>query len=781
MSTHANILLRRFCKLVNMLPISMLIISISSLTAFGHPVLPGQKVFPFELKDIRLSSGMFRHAMEKDAEWLLSLEPDRFLFGFREQAGLEQKAPQYGGWETSGASGHTFGHYLSACAMMYSNTGDTRFTDRLDYIMHELALCQEAIGTGFIAGFPRAVELFEEIERGYIYSQGFDLNGGWVPMYTIHKLFAGLIDVYRLTGNPKSYEVLTNLAGWFRNVFDNLSDEQIQSILIAEHGGINESMADLYAITGDTGYLTLAGRLNHKAVFDPLAEGRDELAGRHANTQVPKVVGAIRQYELGGAPYNFKLAEFFWSTVVNNHSYVIGGNSEAEHFGMPGKLSDRLTHSTCETCNTYNMLKLTRHLFQLEPDSEKADYYERALYNQILASQNPDDGMVCYMSPLASGGRKTFSTPFDSFWCCVGTGFENHAKYGEFIYYHDAADNLYVNLFIPSVLTWDKYGMTFTQKTGFPAEDNMEYELKMPRNRKFTVNLRYPGWAEKGFELLVNGKKVKTTVDDDYGYVSIYRKWKNGDRITYVLTQTIRSEGIHGDNTVRAYLYGPIVLSSLLGDDERIPTMVTEDMVDAPSLISRVPGKYEFISKATMPVEKSFIPYYKTGGDRMMVYYAHYTQQEWERKEEAIRQAEDEDAWLRQNTVSHFVLGEMQPEREHNFRGENIKAGELHGRKFREAVDGGWFSFEMDVLPDEPVMMRLTYWGGLLYNYEFDIFVDDEPVGFDNIHNWGDRFLEKDYKIPAELTRDKNKVTITFKAKNPGVIAGPLFECRIIK
>ncbi|MFV0467370.1 MAG: beta-L-arabinofuranosidase domain-containing protein, partial [Dysgonomonas sp.] len=412
---------------------------------------------PFRLADVRLTAGMFNHAMDLDEAWLLSLEADRFLSGFRSESGLTPKAPKYGGWESQGVAGQTFGHYLSALSMMYAATGNEELNERIKYSVNELDTCQQAFDLyGLVAAFPRAKGLFTEITNGDIRTEGFDLNGGWVPLYSMHKLFAGLIDVYHYTGNEQAYKVLLNLSEGLNHMLSGLTDDQIQKILICEHGGINESVAEVYALTGDVKYRILARRLNHKAVLDPLSRGKDELAGKHANTQIPKVVGVIRQFELTGDSILFRTADFFWNTVVHNHSYVIGGNSEAEHFGVPGRTYDRITDKTCETCNTYNMLKLTKHLFELNPSVEKADYYERALYNQILASQNPHDGMVCYMSPLSAGSRRGYSTPFESFWCCVGTGLENHSRYGEFIYHSDAKDNLYVNLFIPSVLTWKK-------------------------------------------------------------------------------------------------------------------------------------------------------------------------------------------------------------------------------------------------------------------------------------------------------------------------------------
>lgn len=601
----------------------------STLHAKESNVDRTQKLLPIALENVTLTDGMFKHAMELDSKWLLSLEPDRFLSGFRSNAGLQPRAAKYGGWEDSGATGHAFGHYLSACAMLYASTGDKQISERLSYIVSQLDSCQQAIGTGFIAGFPRAVPLFEEVARGDIRSKGFDLNEGWVPMYTMHKLFAGLIDIYKYTGNEEAKKVLIKLSEWAYKTFNSLNDEQLAAILVSEHGGINESFADIYAITGDKRYMGLAGRLNHMAIMEPLIQHKDQLQGQHANTQVPKIIGAVRQYELGGDEKLYDLADFFWTTVVDHHTYVIGGNSEAEHFGAPSCLHNRLTASTCETCNTYNMLKLTKHLHQLAPSTKKLDYYERALYNHIFATQNAEDGMVSYMSPLASGTNRVYSLPYDSFWCCVGTGFENHVRYNEFIYSTDHSDNLYVNLFIPSELKFKSHNMTIKQTTRFPESDTVTLTVSSAQNAQFALNLRYPSWAKSGFSLAVNGKtisKVQRTTD---GYVSIDRKWKNGDKITYVLPKTITSEEALGDSNLRAYLYGPIVLATVLGDNATIPCVVADDILDAPSIVVKTDGNLRFKTNSTKPNPIEFIPYYELGARKLAVYLQHYTPESW--------------------------------------------------------------------------------------------------------------------------------------------------------
>lgn len=744
-------------------------------------VLTDQKLFPIPLQDVRLLDSPFKKAMELDGKWLLSLQPDRLLSGFRSSAGLTPKGEKYGGWESGGVAGQTLGHYLSACAMIYAATGDPRYKEQIVYTVNELDTCQQANGNGLLAGFPRAKGVFDEIAAGDIRTQGFDLNGGWVPLYTMHKLFAGLIDVYNYTGNQQAFDLVVRLSDWFVATFAHLSEEQIQKILVCEHGGINESLANVYALTGNKKYLEIAQRFNHKTVLDPLSQGVDELAGKHANTQIPKVIGTIREFELTQDSTFYHTADFFWNTVIHNHSYVIGGNSEAEHFGMPGRTYDRITDKTCENCNTYNMLKLTKHLYQLAPTIEQVDYYERALYNQILASQNPADGMVCYMSPLSPRSHRGYSSPFDSFWCCVGTGLENHTRYGEFIYFTDARKDLYVNLFIPSQLNWKERDITLSQQTRFPESDTIVYRFDMKKSQRFTLNLRTPAWAVKGYNLYINGKLEKNEVAPGK-YTSITRRWKNGDQVMYVLPKEITSEAALGDPTLRAYLYGPIVLATVLPDDQPIPSvLISSDTHPFEVMRPIANDPLRFTAVKAEPWQPLMLPYYQTGNQRMMVYFSHYAPEVWAEKKDGILQQQNHEEWLKQNMISHFRPGEMQPERDHNFVGEQTEPGQMEGRKYRKANEGGWFSFTMDVKPDTPLNLLCTYWGNLGDKYKFRILVDETVIATAIIHWWGNSFIEKSYRIPEELTKGKNAVTVKFQALDDRSIAGPLFDCKVVK
>ncbi len=427
------------------------------------------QALPFDLRDVKVTDGPFQAAMDLNARYLLSLEPDRFLHYFRAEAGLQPKAPPYGGWEspTTGA-GRCLGHYLSALSLQYRASGDQRFKGRIDYTVSQLADCQEANGGGYLSAQAHGKEFWANLAAGNPEA----LKQFRVPWYIIHKLFAGLRDAYQLGGSEQAKRVLVALSDWAIAVTARLDDHGFQSMLEQEYGGMREVLADVCAITGDHKYLDLANRFRQAAFEGPLAEEHDRLAGLHANTQIPKVIGSARVYELTGEPRDLRIAEYFWREVESRHTYAIGGNSNGEHFHAPGKLSDQLGVASAETCNTYNMLKLTRALFTFDPQAAYADFYERALCNHILASQDPEQGMFAYYLSLKPGHFKTFSTPFDSFWCCVGTGMENHAKYADSIYFHDAA-GLYVNLFIPSQLIWNQKGLLVKQETRYPQDGSV--------------------------------------------------------------------------------------------------------------------------------------------------------------------------------------------------------------------------------------------------------------------------------------------------------------------
>lgn len=522
------------------------------------------KLTTFKLNHVRLLKSPFEHAMELDSDYMLRLDTDRLLAPYLEAAGLESKAPNYGGWESTELRGHTLGHYLSAISMMYAATGNREFKNRTNYIVQELKRAQDALGTGYIGGIPDHEQLFDSLKAGKIETENFSLNGVWSPWYNLHKAFAGLRDAYIYTGNDLALTVLTRYSDWAIDFASHLDEEQFQKMLECEFGGMNEVLADVYRLTGERKYLDLAQRFNHKAVFDPLAEGRDELRGLHANTQIPKIIGAAVQYELTGDKRLKRIVENFWDEVVNKRSYVFGGNSYREYFGELGTLHNRLGRSTAETCNTYNMLKLTLHLMEWYPNETKyADYYERALYNHILASQDPQTGMMAYYTSTEPGTFKVFSNPFESFWCDVGTGMEDHAKYGETIYLHSGSE-LQVNLFLPSELSWEEQGLTLRQETDFPNSEESRLVVNVEEPVKLAFKIRRPYWAGEGFGVKVNGRAIKASDTSD-GFVTIRRTWQDGDTVDIALPMDLHLEYMPNDNSKAAIMYGPLVLAGQLG------------------------------------------------------------------------------------------------------------------------------------------------------------------------------------------------------------------------
>ncbi|MDR8392928.1 glycoside hydrolase family 127 protein [Aliifodinibius sp. S!AR15-10] len=522
------------------------------------------KAEQFELSEVQLLESPFKDAKERDGKYLLSLNPDRLLAPYLKQARMEPEVDNYGGWESTGLDGHSLGHYLSAISMMSATSDNEEFKQRVDHIVSTLATVQDSIGTGYVAGIPNGKEIFDEIASGNIDAEPFGLNDGWVPWYNIHKLYAGLRDAYLYANSDLAREVLVKLSDWAVNLSNQLSGEQFRQMIRAEYGGMNEVLTDVYAITGDKKYLEVAQRFNDQRLFDPLASGEDQLEGLHANTQIPKIIGAAREYEFTGNNTLQQVATFFWETVVNNRTYANGGNSMNEHFGELGKLAERLSKVTSETCNTYNMLKLTEHLMKWYPDEPKyAAYYEKALYNHILASQDPKTGMVCYFVPLISGHFKTFSSPEDSFWCCVGSGMENHTKYGKNIYLHTDSE-LFVNLFIPSEVTWNPKEVTLRQETDFPRSQSSTLTISTENPTQFALNIRRPGWAGSGLGILVNGDPVDAQTST--AHVSIVREWSDGDQVEVILPMDFQLEPLADNEHKAAITYGPILLAGQLGD-----------------------------------------------------------------------------------------------------------------------------------------------------------------------------------------------------------------------
>jgi len=509
------------------------------------------KARPFPMKQVKLGDGPCRVAMEADRRYLHSLPPDRLLHTFRINAGLPSSAQPLGGWEAPDCElrGHyAGGHYLSACALMYASTGDEDLKNNASLVVSELGRCQAALKSGYLSAFP--IEFFDRLrERERV----------WAPFYTIHKIMAGLLDMYVYCGDEQALDMVQKMAGWVAGYTGSLSYEHMQRVLGTEFGGMGEVLSNLYAVTGEEYYLHVAQRFDKKQFFDPLAAHRDELKGLHVNTHIPQVIAAARYYELTGDRRYRDIAEYFWDEVVSERSYCTGGTSNGESWNTdPGKLSTELSTNTTECCCAYNMMKLTRHLFGWSPDARYMDYYERALFNHRLGTINPEDGTMMYYLPLAAGYWKTFGKPFDSLWCCTGTGSEEYAKLTDTIYFHDD-DSLYVNLYIDSQLEWPEKGLGVKQSTRFPEEPGTTLTITGKSPTQLAINLRIPYWATGG-SVKINGEALPA-FSSPSSYLTLNRVWKPGDKIQLSLPMRLHIDSMPDDATEQAAMYGPLVLA----------------------------------------------------------------------------------------------------------------------------------------------------------------------------------------------------------------------------
>ncbi len=525
--------------------------------------VPEMKAQAFPLSAVRLLPGRLHDNLSRDSAWMANISTKRLLHSFRNThgvfAGLEggyESVKKLGGWESLDCDlrGHTTGHLLSAYALMHAATGAEIFKLKADSLVDGLAEVQKAIGNGYISAFPE--ELINRNMRG---------QGVWAPWYTLHKILAGLIDQYVMEGNQKALEVATLFADWAYRKLDGVGDETRRLMLRNEFGGMNEAWFNLYAITGDTRHLRLAEFFHHNEVVDPLYDGVADFGTRHTNTFIPKMIAEARRYELTGSRQSARASQLFWDSMLADHCFATGSLSQKEHFFRPDQMSKYINGYTGETCCTYNMLKLGRHLFCREADSHIADYTERALFNHILAQQDPESGMVCYFLPLLSGAYKVYSTPEQSFWCCVGSGFESHAKYAESIYYR-APGKLYVNLLAHSRLDWADEGITLTQTTDFPVAGTTRLHFDKADGNKATIALRKPQWCNRP-QVRINGKKVKAVQADADGYINLTTRWKAGDTVEAEFPMELHLEYAHGDSTRAALLYGPIVLAGDMGTE----------------------------------------------------------------------------------------------------------------------------------------------------------------------------------------------------------------------
>ncbi|NIM99587.1 MAG: hypothetical protein GTO24_16410 [candidate division Zixibacteria bacterium] len=799
----------------------------SDVRAFEEKTLQAR---PIPLSKVRLTGGPLKQAQDVTAEYLLQLEPDRMLAGYRIRAGLKPKAEGYGGWdavESRQLTGHIAGHYLSAISLMYAITGNEEFKRRADYIVAELKEVQDKRGDGYLGAIINREgvdgrELMERVSRGEIKSAGFDLNGLWSPWYTFHKTYAGLRDAFRYTGNKMALDLEIRFAEWAERILAPLDEGQIQRMLNTEFGGMNEIMVDLYADTGNKRWLDLSYKFEHRSFIEPLKRHQEVLEGKHGNTQVPKLSGSADRYAYTGNVGDSIAASFFWDQVVQYHSYATGGHGHDEYFGAPGKLSDRVDGRAAETCNVYNMLKLTRRLFAIRPDAHYADFHERALFNHILASIDPEDGRTCYMVPVGRGVQHEYQNMFRSFTCCVGSGMESHALHGDGIFY-ESGDKLWVNLYAPSTAEWTSAGVTLEVDTDFPEGESVIVKMTLQSPKEFTLALRRPYWVGEGFSVKVNGKTVSEDVIDPYRgvpesgrpvasrkgvehsgtYVELKRVWKTGDTVELILPKTLRLEPTPDNPQVTAIMWGPLVLAADLGPERErgrgrdvsyepptIPVFVAAGQ-PVNQWVKSVPneqGRFHITEfsrdslGAGIEVEVDLVPFYRLHRRTYQVYFDLLTQPDWEKKKAEYVAGQERQRKLEKATVAYAQPGEMQSEKDFNFQGpDDTWPTRIRGRSGRRGRS--WYSFDLPVEPDYPMVLIVTYYSGERGRggASFDIFVDGERISHQEVtRSSPPRFFDVEYPIDANIVKGKKKVTVRFQAAEKSYIAS-VFGIRMIR
>jgi len=712
-----------------------------------------QKISYFQLQDVQLLDSNFKNAMNVDKHYILSLNPDRLLAPYFKEAGLKTNANNYPNWENTGLDGHIGGHYLSALSLMYASTGDSKIKERLDYMINQLEICQNASGNGYISGIPNGKAIWKEISEGKIYSSLFSLNDRWVPLYNIHKTYSGLRDAYWYTDNQKAKKMLIKLTDWMINTTSKLSRDQIQNMLVSEYGGLNEVFADVYNITGDKKYLKLAKDFSQDTVLNPLLEKKDVLTGMHANTQIPKVIGFKRIADIENNQNWNQATDLFWQNVVHKRSVAIGGNSVSEHFNPITDFSGMMKSvEGPETCNTYNMLKLSKDLFATSGSSSYMDYYEKALYNHILSTQHDEKGGFVYFTPMRPGHYRVYSQSETSFWCCVGSGLENHGKYGEMIYAHTEQD-LLVNLFIPSKLNWKEKNVTVTQINHFPESSETKLIFNLKNKSKFNLKLRIPDWTNNSeVKILINNKEYPINKDQD-GYSNINKTWKNGDVVVMQLPMHLSAEQLPDGSDYYAFKYGPIVLAAKYGTENQLGLFADDSrgghiahgtpipLNDIPVIVGKSSSVLEHIKKentqglkfkldGVYPKEKfkdglELVPFNTIQAERYIIYWP---QADEDKIEELMTQKAKEEQELRklESIIEDKIsLGEQQPESDHFFKSPDSYAGYFDEYHFRDSK--AWFSYEMRNKNKKAKFLYISYFD-LDKNRSLNIEINGENI-----------------------------------------------------
>ena len=760
----------------------------------------------FPLSSVQLLDGPFKRSCDLNVKVLLQYDTDRLLAPFLHEAGLPKKAEFFPNWQ--GLDGHIGGHYLSALAIHYAATGNKECKERMDYILSEFKRCQDANGDGYIGGHPDSKKIWSEIKNG---NPQIVFNY-WVPWYNIHKTFAGLRDAWLYTGDESAKEMFLKLCDWGVSVISPLTDEQMKAMVGQEYGGMNEVYADAYQMTKNKHYLWAAKRFGSDYLFDGVSVRKDELDNRHANTQVPKAVGYQRTGEVSGDKQQTAAGEFFWETVTDNRSLSIGGNSRREHF--PSKddcISYMEEREGPESCNTYNMMKLAKGLFRMNPQVKYADYYERAMFNHIFSTQHPEHGGYVYFTSARPAHYRNYSSPNNGMWCCVGTGMENHGKYGEFVYTH-SGNSLYVNLFVASELDWKEKGVKVIQNTNFPNEETSKITVKTKNPSHFTVMVRVPWWVQSGqMKVICKGTNYASNAMPS-SYVAIDREWKDGDVIEINFPMKVTIEELPNEPGFISILRGPVVLGARMGtndlrgliaDDHRWAHIAHGSLVslfDTPPIIGSrkdiqsklenmqpvagkpfhftVPGLFQDAKYKDLELE----PFYNIHDSRYMMYWLSATPQEYDQIQKNRQEEERQKLILDSRTIDAVNVGEQQPEADHLMKQQATQSGVHREELWRNARPGGYFQYEMKTNGLESLSLLLRYWGNETGNRSFDILIDDQLLATENITDkWNkNEFVNIEYKIPVEMLKSKTNITVKLVGKERNN-AGRIFYVRLVK
>ena len=761
----------------------------------------------FPLGDVKLLDGPLQRARDLNIRTLLQYDCDRLLAPYRIQAGLEPRKKAYPNWD--GLDGHVGGHYLAAMAMNAA-TGNEECRRRMEYMLAELQECADANvknhpdwGKGYVGGMPDSENIWSRFKKGdfSVYSRA------WAPFYNLHKMYAGLRDAWLYCGNEQAKNLFLGFCDWAIDLTAGLTDAQMEQMMGNEHGGMNEVLADGYAISGDPKYLTVARRFSHRMLLNPMSQRVDNLDNLHANTQVPKAVGFARIAELGGEETYNDAAEFFWDVVTGERSLAFGGNSRREHFPSKEACTDFINDiDGPESCNTFNMLRLTEHLHRRNPDARYADYYELALFNHILSTQHPEHGGYVYFTPARPRHYRNYSAPNEAMWCCVGTGMENHGKYGQFIYTHKG-NALFVNLFVSSELNWRENGVTMRQETGFPYGETSRITVVAGKGT-FPVLVRYPDWVKPGaFQVQVNGKPVEI-VTGPGSYVTIDRKWKKGDVIDVTFPMHNSVKYLPNVPQYVALMHGPILLgmktgtedlAHLIADDSRFgqyasgaklpldgaPILIDDHIDRIAEHLKPIAGKplhYTLDVKMENPIRNEIQPFFEIHDARYMMYWLTLSEQGYQDYLEGLARAERERQELEARTVDKVQPGEQQPETDHQMETNGSSTGNNNDVFFRDARNGRFFSYLMKTDGRTDLSLRLQFWGvGEWKTHEFDIFVDEELLT--SVNNTGkyriSEFKYETFSIPASMLEGKEQVRVKFVAK-PGKQVGEIYGVRLV-